>query len=117
MGDVVEDERVRLFYVYIIECADRSYYVGVTANYEHRLQQHHEGVFQTCYTFRRRPLTLVHLEEFSSIVDAITREKQLKRWSRAKKRALAQGDEQLLGKLARTQSGTVTVRHGSAGSP
>ena len=104
-------------YVYILECNDGSYYIGVTNDYERRFSEHQSGKILHCYTHERRPLKLVHIEEFVTITDAIKREKQLKRWSRVKKQALIKGDEKLLGRLSWNRSGLITIRRGSAGSP
>lgn len=76
------------YYTYILKCSDNSYYVGVTNNIDRRLNEHQEGVNETCYTFRRRPVKLLFFEMFIDVKQAITREKQIKRWSRAKKEAL-----------------------------
>lgn len=81
---------------YILRCSDSSFYVGVTNDIETRVRQHEEGTDESCYTFKRRPLELVHVEYFNDIRDAIAREKQLKNWSRKKKEALIQGNESLL---------------------
>ncbi|GLB47759.1 hypothetical protein Y10_01270 [Neptunitalea sp. Y10] len=88
-------------YVYILLCADKSYYTGVTANLEQRLFQHESGYFKDCYTFKRRPLQLVFYCEFSDITMAISKEKQIKKWSRVKKEALIQGDFEELPNLAK----------------
>ncbi|HZT12184.1 MAG TPA: GIY-YIG nuclease family protein [Candidatus Baltobacteraceae bacterium] len=77
------------YYVYMLLCADGSYYVGVTSALDERLWQHENGYFEECYTYTRRPLKLVHCSQFSEVADAIDWEKRLKGWSRAKKRALA----------------------------
>ena len=89
------------FYVYIIECSDASFYIGVTNNIQRRLCELSDGASPKSYTFRRRPLKLVHVEEFASILDAISREKQLKRWTRAKKKALITNNTELLQRLSR----------------
>ncbi len=112
----------RLWYVYILECKDASYYIGVTNDIDRRIAEHNNGINPTCYTFKRRPLKLVHLEEYDSILDAIAREKQLKRWSRAKKKALIEDNEQLLFQLSQNRTGVITTYHvlksnGSASSP
>ena len=102
------------FFVYILRCSDDSYYVGVTNNLVRRLKEHEDGTAVTCYTYRRRPIALVHSEWYQYVNDAIAREKQLKRWTRAKKEALIRGDIEALKKHA------VAYRdrgHGSAGSP
>lgn len=79
---------MREYYVYMVCCSDSSYYIGVTNDYESRLNDHQNGVDPKAYTFKRRPVKLVYLSEFPDISDAISWEKQIKRWSRKKKEAL-----------------------------
>lgn len=86
----------RHYFVYILLCADGSYYIGVTNNVERRLAEHKEGVVKWCYTFTRRPVQLALAEWYHDIHQAIGREKQLKGWSRAKKEALITGDIRML---------------------
>jgi predicted GIY-YIG superfamily endonuclease len=99
---------VKRYWVYMLLCADGSYYVGVTNNVEARVAQHAEGMDITCYTFRRRPVRLVFAEWFSSPGEAIHAEKRLKGWSRAKKQALAQGDWELIHVLAKDRRGSAS---------
>jgi putative endonuclease len=88
-------------FVYILRCADGSYYVGSTRDsLEARVAQHNDGTFGG-FTARRRPVLLVYHEEFDQITDAIAAERQIKGWSRAKKEALIQGDYVSLHTLAR----------------
>lgn len=78
------------FRVYILQCADGSLYVGSTSDLESRLQRHNEG--RGChYTTFRRPVVLVYSEELSTLTAALRREKQIKRWTAAKKHALIDG--------------------------
>ena len=91
------------YYVYILRCCDDSYYTGVTNNYELRVGQHNEGGNSRCYTFKRRPVRLVYLSEFFDINEAISWEKQVKRWSRKKKEALIQQSYEMLPQLASNQ--------------
>ena len=56
-----------------------------------RLQAHNDGR-GAAFTFKHRPFRLVYSEAFNSQLEALTRERQLKRWSRAKKMALISGD-------------------------
>ena len=49
---------MKLYIVYILQCRDGSYYVGVTSNLDERLKQHKSGVFPEAYTFKRRPVEL-----------------------------------------------------------
>jgi predicted GIY-YIG superfamily endonuclease len=73
-------------YLYILRCADGSYYVGTTrGTLEGRLEEHQAGIFDG-YTSLRRPLTLVFHQEFERIEDAVSAERQLKGWRREKKK-------------------------------
>ena len=87
-------------WMYILQCADGSYYVGSTQNLEKRLWEHNQGIGSK-YTARRRPVKLVFSQEFASIADAYEREKQVQSWSRAKREALIRGDYDALPDLAR----------------
>ena len=80
------------YFVYILECSDKSYYVGVTNDLEARHSQHNEGENVYAYTFSRRPLLLKYYQRFDEIEDAIEFEKQVKGWSRKKKEALFKED-------------------------
>ncbi|MEF2070650.1 GIY-YIG nuclease family protein [Consotaella aegiceratis] len=74
--------------VYILRCADGSYYTGLTKQpVEARVWEHNEGICDG-YTKPRRPVTLVFTETYDRMLDAIARERQIKGWSRAKKEAL-----------------------------
>jgi putative endonuclease len=66
------------YFVYIVECNDHSYYVGVTNDIERRIWEHNNGHNQACYTFIRRPVVLMYKEWFLEVEQAIAREKQLK---------------------------------------
>ena len=85
--------------MYILECADGSYYTGSTNNLELRLMQHQEGKGAN-HTKRRLPVKLVYYEEFERIDLAYDREKQVQGWNRKKKEALIDGAQELLSKLA-----------------
>ena len=88
-------------HVYILRCADGSYYLGSTrTSLEERIDQHNAGHFGG-YTAKRRPVFLVWSQDFDRITDAIAAERQLKGWSRAKKEALIAGNYDLLHELAR----------------
>jgi len=97
-------------WVYILTCADGSYYVGSTRDLEARLEQHHIG-HADAYTSKRRPLKLAWALEFERIDEAWMAERRLHGWSRAKKLALIDGRVDLLPALARnrTQFGDANV--------
>ncbi|MDT0648860.1 GIY-YIG nuclease family protein [Autumnicola edwardsiae] len=79
---------MKLFFVYIVQCSDESFYTGVTSNLEKRLYQHNSGHYKDAYTFTRRPVKLKWYEQFTDPHQAFKLEKQLKGWSRRKKKAL-----------------------------
>jgi predicted GIY-YIG superfamily endonuclease len=78
-------------WVYILKCADGSYYTGCTTDLLQRFGQHQSGELGG-YTSTRRPLEMVWSSEFDDINQAISLEQRLKRWSRAKKEAVIRGD-------------------------
>ena len=81
---------MRPFFVYLLNCADRSYYCGHTDNIETRMQQH--DVSESGYVSTRKPVELVWQGEFETREGAIAFEQQIKGWSRAKKEALIAGN-------------------------
>jgi putative endonuclease len=66
-------------------------YTGVTSNLPRRMEQHRAGKYKTSFTHRYNVTILLYFEVFSSIVDAIAREKQIKAGSRQKKLDLING--------------------------
>ena len=92
-------------YVYILKCSDNTYYTGVTSKLTQRLFQHETGFYPDCYTAERRPVSLVFYAEFTDINFAIEKEKQIKKWSKAKKEALINGDYDDLPNLAKKKFG------------
>ena len=87
------------FWAYMLHCGDRSFYVGHTDDIDVRIATHMSGDFRG-YTSNRLPVTLVWCDEFPSRYEALSAERQIKGWSRAKKLALIRGDWALIGKLA-----------------
>jgi len=87
-------------YMYILKCADGTYYVGSTVNLEKRFSQHQAGEGAN-YTRRRLPVELVYYEEYERIDQAFYREKQVQGWSRKKKEALIKGEYHKLPELSR----------------
>ncbi len=86
-------------YMYILECADGTYYTGSTKDLELRVWEHAEFKGAN-YTRKRLPVRLAYYEEFSRIDEAFNREKQVQGWSHAKKKALVEQDFGGLHKLA-----------------
>ncbi len=76
-----------LYYTYIIASRSKNLYTGMTSEIEARIWQHRNGVFEG-YSKRYKCNRLVWFERHNDVYVAIAREKQIKRWSRAKKLAL-----------------------------
>ena len=87
-------------YVYIVECSDGSYYTGVTNDANKRIAQHNTGIHKDSYTYERRPVNLVFCQRFYDPTQAIAFEKQIKGWSRKKKKAIIDEQWDLLPELA-----------------
>lgn len=79
------------WYIYIIQCKDKSYYVGLTWQPDSRWTQHLSG-FGAEYTKLHKPEKVVYLEEYDDLEEARMREKQLKGWTRKKKEKLIKGE-------------------------
>jgi putative endonuclease len=90
-------------WLYILKCADGSYYTGSTNNLALRLAQHQTGE-GSAYTRNRLPVELVYAQEFPSEHEAFLCERQVKGWSRAKKEALIRGDFKALVGLSKSRS-------------
>ena len=73
------------YYVYILECADGSLYVGSTNDLEKRLHQHNNSKSGAHYTKMRRPVALKYSEKLKNLSEALKREIEIKRWKREKK--------------------------------
>ena len=76
------------FFTYILECSDKSLYVGCTNNLERRLEQHNSSKCGAHYTKIRRPVILKYSESFETLKEARRRESELKRLRREKKMGL-----------------------------
>lgn len=86
-------------WMYILLCADGSYYTGSTNDLERRITQHQMGEGAN-HTKKRLPIKLIYYEEYGRIDLAFYREKQIQGWSRKKKEALISGAPELIPLLA-----------------
>ncbi len=73
------------YYVYILECVDKTLYVGCTNDLERRVRQHNTSKSGAHYTKIRRPVVLKYSEIFSDFAKARKREAEIKRWKREDK--------------------------------
>ena len=76
-----------MHYVYVLACADDTYYTGYTTDPERRVAEHDAGEGAK-YTRGRTPVELVHLEEFDSSGAALSREHEIKSLARSEKERL-----------------------------
>ncbi len=79
------------FWVYILRCADGSYYTGHADNLEQRIGEHQMG-FYPSYTSTRLPVKLVWSQECATRDEALSAEMQIKDWRRKKKEAMMCGN-------------------------
>ena len=93
------------YIVYMLRCVDGSFYTSHTDALESMVAAHHAGKIPG-YTRIKRPVTLVYSESFPTRLEALGRERQIKRWNRAKKQALVSGDWELLRRLAKREGPT-----------
>ena len=90
-------------FVYMLVCADGTFYVGATTDLSGREKAHNDG-HGSEYTAARRPVRIVYSEAHESWPAARKREAQIKRWTRAKKKALIEGDAPQLHALAKRRA-------------
>ncbi len=80
-----------MFTVYLLRCSNGAFYVGLTDDLPRRLAEHQPGEGAR-YTREHRPVVLLWNEAHPVRESAEDREAQIKRWTRAKKEALAEGN-------------------------
>ena len=78
------------WYMYIVQCADHSYYTGITTDIHARVRSHNSG--KGCkYTATRTPVRLIHYETYPDKSSALKREMQVKKLNKGKKEELVRG--------------------------
>ncbi len=94
-------------WVYILRCADGSYYTGLTRHEmpETRLSEHMMKLSPGSFTAKRLPVTLAYAEYLDMVSDAIAAERKIKGWSRAKKEALINSDWKEVQRLSKRRGG------------
>ncbi len=89
-----------MYYFYILRCSDNSLYCGQTNNLQRRIREHNFNKTKSAkYLRAKKPVELVYSEKYSTLQEAMKREWQIKKWTKAKKEALIQGNKVLLKKL------------------
>jgi putative endonuclease len=79
-----------MWYVYMVECADATFYTGVTTDVTRRVHEHNNSVKGAKYTRCRRPVTLAYSEESDSRQNACRREYIIRKLRASHKTDLAQ---------------------------
>ncbi len=82
-----------MYFVYILECADKSLYVGCTNNLDKRLNQHNNLKSGAHYTKIRRPVILRYFEKYRTLKLARRREAEVKKWTHNKKMVLIENKQ------------------------
>ncbi|NMB84094.1 GIY-YIG nuclease family protein [Candidatus Roizmanbacteria bacterium] len=78
-----------MFYFYILRCADDTFYCGQTNDLERRIKEHNYDKNKSAKYLRgKTPVKLVYFEKFRTLQEAMKREWQVKKWTRAKKEKL-----------------------------
>lgn len=92
-----------MWYVYILKCKNNTLYTGITDSIERRLKEHNSGKGGK-YTAARIPVTLLYSQVYRKRPEALRRESQLKKRSRAKKLALVSENHNKLKQLSRREN-------------
>lgn len=73
-----------MYFVYLLECADKTIYTGITTNVERRLKEHKAGI-ASHYTKAHGANKMLYVEKHKDRSSASKREAEIKKWSREKK--------------------------------
>lgn len=74
-----------MYFIYILECSDDTFYTGITTNLDRRLKEHNNSKLGAKYTRARRPVKLVYSQEFIDRSNASKEEARIKKLSRQQK--------------------------------
>lgn len=74
-----------MYHLYILRCADKTFYTGITVDLERRIGEHNSSKLGAKYTKGRRPVRLVYSKKFKSRSSALKEECRIKKLSRAEK--------------------------------
>ena len=88
------------YFVYILLCDQKTYYVGVTSDIKKRLFEHQNKL--SIFTKQFSDIKLLYSEKYPTLTNARRREKQLKGWSHAKKKAIIENNKTLLANLSKS---------------
>lgn len=77
-----------MYFVYILECADQTFYTGITTDLDRRIKEHNSSKLGAKYTKVRRPVKLVYSKEFINRSEASIEEARIKKLSKIEKHNL-----------------------------
>ena len=80
-----------MYYLYILKCADKTLYTGITTDLKRRLVEHNSGKLGAKYTHSRRPVKLVYSRSLKDRSEATREEARIKKLTRAEKLLLISG--------------------------
>tara|TARA_B100002019_G_scaffold256863_1_gene240571 strand:- start:23658 stop:23912 length:255 start_codon:yes stop_codon:yes gene_type:complete len=81
------------YFVYIVECADGTYYTGITTDVDRRILEHNYSFKSAKYTRSRRPVKLVYSKLVGNRSEASKEECRIKKLSRSAKSAIIRDDQ------------------------
>lgn len=74
-----------MYYLYILKCADKTLYTGITVDLERRVNEHNSSKLGAKYTKARRPVELIYSKEFRNRITASREEARIKSLTRKEK--------------------------------
>jgi putative endonuclease len=74
-----------MYFIYILQCADGTFYTGITTNLDRRIEEHNNSKLGAKYTKVRRPVKLVYSKQFKNRSEASKEESRIKKLSRLQK--------------------------------
>ena len=74
-----------MYFLYILECADKTLYTGITVDLERRIKEHNTSKLGAKYTAARRPVKLVYFKKYKNRSLASSAESKLKKLTRGEK--------------------------------
>lgn len=98
-----ERESRYMYYVYILECSNKTFYTGITTDLDRRLKEHKSSK-GSHYTSYNRGIRIRYSEKYQTRSEACRREAQIKGWSRTKKLALLKNDKGILKAASRCRN-------------
>jgi len=74
-----------MYYLYLLQCADKTLYTGIAVDLARRLKEHNKSKLGAKYTRARRPVKIVYSKKFRNRSTAARAESRIKKFSREQK--------------------------------